>query len=456
MSQPESLYLPPSPPSSVKMDPAATDGSCDNMNSPPARSTAGSQVSLTGGQFINSNISASPQSLPLESSRQPPISSPNSYSSTAYLSSSAAESSYLPTPASQPYSPFPVLTPAGLNSSWSQTDQLQSDSTSSLRQQQGRTSLQSLTSDSRQTERSSDMSTVALQFDPAFSMGPRSAFTWPGPLESNASGNSMMSTGLSSMGPVSGTSLSPPPQSRSLTSSPPRLSLTTDQREIKRHQDKARRDTRLVSRMRRASSNSYVDSPPPAMGLPSATTAMNLPAYTTSPAPVTLMSEPATTMGGSTYLQSYSPATMEDQQAQSASVYPTAYPQNLQANYNMPVDYAAVYAGPGHYSTRPTSIPVGQDVGFMYQVPAVMGSGSTSSHEGGHVRVVQSRPKPRCWEHGCNGRQFSTFSNLLRHQREKSGQAAKATCPNCGAEFTRTTARNGHLLHDKCKGRRNT
>ncbi|CAK7214479.1 hypothetical protein SCUCBS95973_002160 [Sporothrix curviconia] len=70
------------------------------------------------------------------------------------------------------------------------------------------------------------------------------------------------------------------------------------------------------------------------------------------------------------------------------------------------------------------------------------------------VRVVQSRPKPQCWEHGCNGRQFSTFSNLLRHQREKSGQAAKAVCPNCGAEFTRTTARNGHLQHDKCKQRR--
>jgi hypothetical protein len=106
-------------------------------------------------------------------------------------------------------------------------------------------------------------------------------------------------------------------------------------------------------------------------------------------------------------------------------------------------------------STRPTSVPVGQDVGLMYQVPAVMNTGGAGSHEGGHVRVVQSRPKPRCWEHGCNGRQFSTFSNLLRHQREKSGQAAKATCPNCGAEFTRTTARNGHLLHDKCKGRRN-
>lgn len=68
--------------------------------------------------------------------------------------------------------------------------------------------------------------------------------------------------------------------------------------------------------------------------------------------------------------------------------------------------------------------------------------------------AVQSRPKPQCWEHGCNGRQFSTFSNLLRHQREMSGQAAKVICPDCGAEFTRTTARNGHLLHRKCRQKR--
>ena len=69
------------------------------------------------------------------------------------------------------------------------------------------------------------------------------------------------------------------------------------------------------------------------------------------------------------------------------------------------------------------------------------------------VRVLTSRPKPQCWEHGCNGREFSTFSNLLRHQREKSGVAAKSNCPRCGAEFTRTTARNGHLAHDKCRKR---
>ena len=70
------------------------------------------------------------------------------------------------------------------------------------------------------------------------------------------------------------------------------------------------------------------------------------------------------------------------------------------------------------------------------------------------VRVMGARPKPQCWEHGCNGRQFSTFSNLLRHQREKSGTAAKSSCPRCGAVFTRTTARNGHVENEKCKPRK--
>lgn len=71
----------------------------------------------------------------------------------------------------------------------------------------------------------------------------------------------------------------------------------------------------------------------------------------------------------------------------------------------------------------------------------------------GELEILSSKPKPQCWEHGCNGRQFSTFSNLLRHQREKSGSAMKATCPYCGTEFTRTTARNGHMYGGKCKGR---
>lgn len=71
----------------------------------------------------------------------------------------------------------------------------------------------------------------------------------------------------------------------------------------------------------------------------------------------------------------------------------------------------------------------------------------------GGMEILPSRPKPQCWDHGCNGRQFSTFSNLLRHQREKSGSALKAVCPHCGTEFTRTTARNGHMYGGKCRAK---
>lgn len=71
----------------------------------------------------------------------------------------------------------------------------------------------------------------------------------------------------------------------------------------------------------------------------------------------------------------------------------------------------------------------------------------------GGERVVDPPRESRCWDHGCNGRAFSTHSNFLRHQREKNGQASKSSCPRCGAMFTRKTAMNGHMLHEKCKRR---
>lgn len=76
------------------------------------------------------------------------------------------------------------------------------------------------------------------------------------------------------------------------------------------------------------------------------------------------------------------------------------------------------------------------------------------SYDPSHGHVAK-RTVAMCWEHGCNGRKFSTSSNLLRHRREKDGSASKSVCPDCGAQFTRTTARNGHLAHGKCtKSRR--
>lgn len=110
-------------------------------------------------------------------------------------------------------------------------------------------------------------------------------------------------------------------------------------------------------------------------------------------------------------------------------------------------------------SSQPPSIPVSSPQPPpgppLYSSPDPgSASGPASTDPDSQVRVLSLRPKPQCWDHGCNGREFSTFSNLLRHQREKSGVVAKAECPICGAAFTRTTARNIHVTQGKCKGGR--
>ncbi|KAI1252089.1 hypothetical protein MGN70_006661 [Eutypa lata] len=64
--------------------------------------------------------------------------------------------------------------------------------------------------------------------------------------------------------------------------------------------------------------------------------------------------------------------------------------------------------------------------------------------------AAKGEGKAQCWEHGCNGRVFSTWSNLKRHQKEKSGSAKKVLCPQCGGEFTRVTARDTHLAKGSC------
>ncbi len=85
--------------------------------------------------------------------------------------------------------------------------------------------------------------------------------------------------------------------------------------------------------------------------------------------------------------------------------------------------------------------------------PADHPSGQASLGYCGSVEplVLLHSQKHRCFDHGCNGREFTTGSNLLRHKREKSGTSSKPTCHRCGAEFTRKTARDGHLQQDKCE-----
>lgn len=149
-----------------------------------------------------------------------------------------------------------------------------------------------------------------------------------GPIDSSTPGNTMLGHDLSSIGHGSDPSLTPPTGARSLTSSPPRISLTTEQRELKRQQDRARRDSRFATRMRRESSQSYVESSPGPL-MSDGANSMNHPVYTTAPASMSLLAEPATSMSTPSYLPSYSTSMDDQHQAHAHQVYPTGYPQNL-------------------------------------------------------------------------------------------------------------------------------
>jgi hypothetical protein len=61
-------------------------------------------------------------------------------------------------------------------------------------------------------------------------------------------------------------------------------------------------------------------------------------------------------------------------------------------------------------------------------------------------------PRHQCFEHGCNGRSFSSLGNYQRHLRERSGTLRIYQCTACGLRFTRSTARNLHVSQARCKG----
>lgn len=142
------------------------------------------------------------------------------------------------------------------------------------------------------------------------------------------------------------------------------------------------------------------------------------------------------------------------QSQSSQAFYPTSNPYGFnQSGYEFP---PSSFVSSSTYTTT-----AGSNVGIPIRASTSNTPSYTSANNSANgsptdtesqVRVLESRPKPQCWDHGCNGREFSTFSNLLRHQRERSGAAAKSECPHCGAVFTRTTARNTHIAQGKCKG----
>jgi hypothetical protein len=173
-------------------------------------------------------------------------------------------------------------------------------------------------------------------------------------LESSVSSGALLGHDLASMGHASDASLTPPSGSRSVTASPPRANMTAEQRELKRQRDQARRSSKEAARIRRSSSNPYVQGTPITMA-EAVSAALTLPVYTTAPASISLLAEPVTTMASQTYVPSYSPPLPDHGQG---NVYPNAYGQQLcvraaplefypltvcRPPYSMPMDYPQAY-----------------------------------------------------------------------------------------------------------------
>jgi len=189
---------------------------------------------------------------------------------------------------------------------------------------------------------------------------------------------------------------------------------------------------------------------------------VHAPTRTASPLP--LLQNP-----GNDYTTNHSyslPAAHSNLNRTMPSPQPQAYQDHHAASYPAPYDRSPnMYAGNMYGSPAPMTRDQNAPMPSTFSYPQPLVSSTTPPNQPfsrpmsalgrtPSVRVLDQKPKPQCWDHGCNGREFSTFSNLLRHQREKSGTASKSYCPKCGAEFTRTTARNGHLAHEKCSRQR--
>jgi hypothetical protein len=124
-------------------------------------------------------------------------------------------------------------------------------------------------------------------------------------------------------------SMTPPSGSRSVTSSPPRTTLaimTTEQRELRRQRDQARRDTKLQVRAHRTGSGSSSVYSPPATLADLATGASSMPIYTTAPSQISLLAEPPT----SSYLPSFSPPLSDQSQA---GMFQNPYPPQSYMDY---------------------------------------------------------------------------------------------------------------------------
>lgn len=76
---------------------------------------------------------------------------------------------------------------------------------------------------------------------------------------------------------------------------------------------------------------------------------------------------------------------------------------------------------------------------------------SALSTDGFGNPVFTQKATFQCWDHGCDGRSFSSLSNYRRHCRERSTTTETVFhCPHCSQTFTRASGRNMHVERGRC------
>jgi hypothetical protein len=67
------------------------------------------------------------------------------------------------------------------------------------------------------------------------------------------------------------------------------------------------------------------------------------------------------------------------------------------------------------------------------------------------ITFTELLKEPRCYEHGYDGRLFSSASNLKRHQRERDRMVRQMLCSWCDAAFYRRWTRDHHVPRLHCR-----
>ena len=127
----------------------------------------------------------------------------------------------------------------------------------------------------------------------------------------------------------------------------------------------------------------------------------------------------------------------------------------------MPQQASSSHSDPQQSPPPTTSPPPSSQEAILSQIIPPPASQQTTLQHPPHqypalqpARPLQPPFTPQCWDPCCNGQEFASLSNLLRHQRRRGcSMITRAICPRCGKEFTRSTARTNHLLNGKCEAK---